>query len=83
MNYRRVCQRLVEIIRERGGEVVFSAKVCGLRQSATGAVVQTPVGEFAAKAVVNCGGLHSDRITSMSGQPAAAKIVPFRGSTTS
>ena len=41
--------------------------------------MQTPVGEFAAKAVVNCGGLHSDRITSMSGQPAAAKIVPFRG----
>ena len=79
VNYRRVCERLVEIIRERGGEVIFSAKVCGLRQSSTGAVVQTPVGEFAAKAVVNCGGLHSDRITRMSGQPAAAKIVPFRG----
>ena len=36
VNYRRVCERLVEIIRERGGEVVFSAKVCGLRQSSHG-----------------------------------------------
>lgn len=79
INYRRVCQRLVEILRERGGDVVFSAKVGGLRQASEGAVVETTAGEFAAKAVVNCGGLHSDRITRLSGQPATAKIVPFRG----
>jgi L-2-hydroxyglutarate oxidase len=39
----------------------------------------TNQGEFTARLIVNCGGLHSDRITKMGGDRPAAKIVPFRG----
>jgi (S)-2-hydroxyglutarate dehydrogenase len=36
-------------------------------------------GEFKARQVVNCAGLHCDRVTAMSGEKPGAKIVPFRG----
>jgi L-2-hydroxyglutarate oxidase len=42
-------------------------------------VVESGAGEVEARLVVNCGGLHSDRLARMSGQRPGAKIVPFRG----
>jgi (S)-2-hydroxyglutarate dehydrogenase len=33
----------------------------------------------AARQVVNCGGLHSDRVTGLTGQKPEVKIIPFRG----
>ena len=42
-------------------------------------VVESTAGEVEARLVVNCGGLHSDRLTRMSGQRPDARIVPFRG----
>src|SRR5205814_4324714 len=42
-------------------------------------VVRTTAGEVAADYLVNCAGLHCDRVTKLTGQRPAAKIVPFRG----
>ena len=42
-------------------------------------VVQTDNHPILAEYVVNCGGLHSDRITKMGGQKPSAKIIPFKG----
>ena len=39
----------------------------------------TAAGEVEARQVVNCAGLHCDRVTAMSGQTPDAQIVPFRG----
>jgi len=41
--------------------------------------VETNTGNFRAKCVVTCGGLHADRLVEMSGQKPSAKIIPFRG----
>ena len=41
-------------------------------------VVSTARGEHEARFVVNCAGLHSDRVTSLTETPKA-KIIPFRG----
>ena len=80
VNYRRVCDRLAQIVQERGGRVVCSAQVVGMRQSASRVVLETTAGAFEADSVVNCAGLYSDRVTKMSGEAApAARIVPFRG----
>jgi L-2-hydroxyglutarate oxidase LhgO len=41
--------------------------------------VETTGGEFRADFLVNCGGLHSDRIAEMAGLRPRCRIVPFRG----
>lgn len=78
VDYRRVCERLAAGLGD-GNAIVPSARVTGLRETAGGLAVETGAGEFEAKVVVNCGGLHCDRIAAMGGVPPPAKIVPFRG----
>ena len=78
-NYSRVCSALVTKIQELGGKVVTSAKVIGLKQSETSWRTETTVGDFQSRAIVNCAGLHSDRIAAMAGERTALRIVPFRG----
>jgi L-2-hydroxyglutarate oxidase len=79
VNYRQVCQRLGERIRERGGEILFGAKVKGIRPHSSGNLLKSTAGEVAARYVINCAGLHCDRVTRLSGQKSEVKIVPFRG----
>jgi L-2-hydroxyglutarate oxidase len=79
VDYARVCRRLAEIIKEQGSRVVTSAKATGIKRDNDRAVVETAAGPFAAKQVVNCAGLYSDRVTKLSGAKPSAKVVPFRG----
>jgi L-2-hydroxyglutarate oxidase len=79
VNYRQVCARLAERVREREGEVHTSTRVLGIRKNGQRAILSTTAGDFEALVVVNCAGLQCDRVTAMSGERPAAKIVPFRG----
>lgn len=79
VDYPAVCRRLAQRIGERGGRVVTAARVTAISQRGQARVVTSTAGEFAARWVVNCAGLHCDRVTRLSGQRAEAKIVPFRG----
>lgn len=79
VNYRRVCEKLGELIREAGGEISLGTKVVGLHANGDGTVVDTSTGEHHGRVIVNCAGLYCDRVTKMSGAEPAAKIVPFRG----
>lgn len=49
------------------------------RDGAAGWVVATAAGEFRADFVVNCAGLHCDRVAALAGEPRRTRIVPFRG----
>ena len=42
-------------------------------------VIETTRGAFSARNVINCAGLHSDRVSRMAGQEPEVRIVPFRG----
>ncbi|MEL7088822.1 MAG: L-2-hydroxyglutarate oxidase, partial [Planctomycetota bacterium] len=79
VDYRQVCAKLGELLREAGHDVRTGARVTGIRRVGDEHVVQTAVGDVAAKLVVNCGGLQCDRVSKMTGVKPAAKIVPFRG----
>jgi len=79
INYRQVCERLAEKVRFAGGEVVFGAKVTAVKHHADGVTAITPAGEFTARQLVNCGGLHADRVARLTGQDPGAKVIPFRG----
>ncbi len=79
VNYKQVCQRLAERVREREGQVLTSARVEKFERMSDRVVLTTAAGQVEARQVVNCAGLHCDRVTAMSGQAPEAKIVPFRG----
>ena len=79
VDYRQVCERLAQRITESGAIVKTSAKVTGMFRRDNRMVVENGAGEIEARLVVNCGGLHSDRLAWMSGQRPDAQIVPFRG----
>jgi (S)-2-hydroxyglutarate dehydrogenase len=79
VDYREVCDRMVDRLVEGGHQILTSARVYGMYRDGSEMVIETTRGEVSAKLVVNCAGLYSDRVTWMSGQSPPAQIVPFRG----
>jgi len=80
VNYKQVCQRLVELITEKDeNEILYSAKVLAMRRDNGRVILKSKAGDVDARFVVNCAGLHSDRVTGLSGQKPEVKIIPFRG----
>lgn len=79
VDYPKVCDALLKRIAEQGGKVVTNARVTKLNPTGNGWVVVTTVGDFEADFVVNCAGLHCDRVSELAGEKRAVRIVPFRG----
>lgn len=79
INYRAVCQRLADRLRERGAQIRVNCRVLRIESRPHSVRIQTSSAEIEARYLVNCTGLHSDRVTRLSGQTPPAKIVPFRG----
>lgn len=79
VDYPAVCEKLGALIRARGGEVCLNTQVLTIRRDEPGQAVETNSGVLRTRAVITCGGLHSDRLVRASGQTPKAKIVPFRG----
>jgi L-2-hydroxyglutarate oxidase len=79
VDYAAVCATLEREIEARGGEILVGAGVRGLRRERGWWHLETPAGEFTSKVLVNCAGLHADRIAEMAGEHPGCRIVPFRG----
>jgi L-2-hydroxyglutarate oxidase len=79
VDYGAVCAALVREIEAAGGQVVTGAETRALRNRAAGWVVETPRGAYEADVIVNCAGLHCDRVAALAGERTELKIVPFRG----
>jgi (S)-2-hydroxyglutarate dehydrogenase len=79
VDYPGVCEKLGGLIRAAGGDIKLNARVAKIVATAGGWTVETSAGDFPAKYVVTCGGLHADRLARAAGQTPAAKIIPFRG----
>lgn len=79
VNYRQVCEKLGELIVAGGGEIRTDSQVLGIEHETGRSIVKSRTGEVEARLVVNCAGLHCDRVTRIGGGQPTAKIVPFRG----
>lgn len=79
VDYRLVCLRLAEIIKHYGHQILTGEEVVGLREDARGVSVQTRTRTIYVDFLINCAGLHSDRIAAMGGAKLQTKIIPFRG----
>jgi L-2-hydroxyglutarate oxidase len=79
VDYPKVCDVLQQKISAQGGRVVAGAKVTRLQPQSGGWLVHSAAGDFEADFLVNCAGLHSDRIGELAGEKRDVRIVPFRG----
>jgi len=80
VDYKEVCRRLAQRIREAGGQVLTDARVAKIERSKDKAILTTAKGEqVETQQIVNCAGLQCDRVTAMGGVKPDAQIVPFRG----
>lgn len=79
VDYVQVCRRLEDQIREKGCDVRTSTRFLGCQRGQTGLAIQTTAGDYQTSYLINCTGLHSDRVARMTGVDPQAQIVPFRG----
>ena len=79
IDYRRVAEGYATVLRRNGGELSLNTKVLSYaRDGSNHFVVRTDRGDFRARHLVNCAGLHSDRFAAQDG-PAEVEVLPFRG----
>ena len=78
-DYPQVCAKYADLIIAKGGSVKTNTEVKGLRRHSGETIIATSRGEFTTLFVLNCAGLHSDRVTRMAGEKPEVQIVPFRG----
>jgi (S)-2-hydroxyglutarate dehydrogenase len=74
-----VCTKLAELIQKQGCALELNTKVRALRSNGTGIILETNRSDFAGRYVINCAGLHSDRVAKLNGVDSDVRIVPFRG----
>jgi L-2-hydroxyglutarate oxidase len=80
IDFPSVCRALVDLLTTAGADLRLRTPVLGIRRGIGGGVeVATSDGVLRADALVNCAGLHSDRIARLAGLRPTATIVPFRG----
>jgi L-2-hydroxyglutarate oxidase len=78
-DYPAVCTTLAAKIADRGARVATGARVQRLRRAGSGWIVQTTAGDFEGDFLINCAGLHCDRVAELAGERREARILPFRG----
>ena len=79
VDYVRVTEAYAEEVRRGGGEVMLGAPVRKIARDGDGMVLETGKGEVRCRFLVNCAGLHSDRVARLAGVEPGVLIVPFRG----
>lgn len=77
--YARVTEVMAEQVRRRGGVIRLGADVRAARAGGDGLTLVTSVGEVRTRFLVNCAGLHCDRVARFCGVEPGLRIVPFRG----
>jgi len=79
VDFAAVCRKLAVLVAGRGGELRLGTKVIGFQANGNRALLETSKGALAARWIINCAGLHSDRVAKLGGARPGARIVPFRG----
>ena len=78
-DFATVARAIAARVVEEGGEIRTGARLVDVRRDGASLRLVTEAGDVAASALVNCAGLHSDRVARMCGLDPGLRIVPFRG----
>ena len=78
-NYRQVCAVLRGELEKGGARIELGRRVLRVAERGDTLVLETTGGELETRFLVNCAGLHSDRLARAAGADPGSRIVPFRG----
>lgn len=79
-DFKQVAEQYSRLIIQLGGNLLFNAEVNLMTRTKDGeTLLCTSSGDFRARYIINCAGLHSDRIARMAGARLDTTILPFRG----
>jgi (S)-2-hydroxyglutarate dehydrogenase len=73
VDYQHVCDTMVQRLTAAGAEVRTSTPITRIEPG------WRLNGEFEADFLINCAGLHCDRVSALAGEQREARIIPFRG----
>ena len=79
VDFRRVAEKYAALITQRGGSIRLCHRVTGISRSNSLSTIETDHGKISAGVVINCAGLHSDRVSRMANAGPDLAIIPFRG----
>lgn len=79
VDFAAVCRTLAGLLAAGGADLKTGTEVTGVWPGPRGIVLQTTTGDLTADVLVNCAGLHADRIARLAGVRSPVRIIPFRG----
>jgi len=79
VDYVQVAGKMAELLQQRGARILTSAGVSAIRRQGSDLVLESAQGPVQARYLVNCSGLHSDRVAELMGVTPEVRIIPFRG----
>ena len=79
VDYRAVCEKLEELLKQAGAQFHFNAAVSRIEEAGSISRVEAGSEQIEARLLINCCGLHCDRVGRIGGDRPSMRIVPFRG----
>lgn len=79
VDYRVVAHKFADLVKSQAGTLFLKARVTGVARRADELILHTTRGDLHARNLINCGGLHCDRLARLCGLDPGLQIIPFRG----
>jgi L-2-hydroxyglutarate oxidase len=79
VDYAQVTEKIAEIFKARGGCIRLDTPITEIRREGHGYQLRSGHDFFNTGALINCAGLHADRVAALAGLHPPVQIVPFRG----
>ncbi|MEV0717089.1 L-2-hydroxyglutarate oxidase [Asanoa sp. NPDC050611] len=79
VDFTAVCTTLADLAEKAGATIRLGTAVTGIEIRGGEQIVHTTSGDVTADVLINCAGLHADRVARLAGVEPPARIVPFRG----
>ena len=79
VDYRQVCDAMCRHLAANAVKVITSSRLLAAHRDGNGWRLETSYGEYSCDFLVNCAGLHCDRVAQLAGEARSTRIVPFRG----
>ncbi|NTW00051.1 MAG: L-2-hydroxyglutarate oxidase [Oscillochloris sp.] len=79
VNYTQVSEAFARIVAQQGGELHLNTKVLAIKERSGIVHVKTNQGKMQTRYLINCAGLHSDRVATLARAHTNMRIIPFRG----
>ena len=79
IDYAQVARKYAELIEQQNGAIFLGERVENISVRSDEVAIETDKATHCADLLINCAGLYSDRVATMTGQRPGVQILPFRG----